>query len=66
MILSNIKYATFGNKGIFCQNLSNLSKLTKSLENEKHHIDIGFRQESSKSTETEKQKAMKIDKDFSM
>ena len=23
MILSNIKYATFGNKGIFCQNLSN-------------------------------------------
>ena len=44
----------------------NLPKLTKSLENEKHHIDIGFRQESSKSTEAEKQKAMKIDKDFSM
>ena len=44
----------------------NLPKLTKSLENEKHHIDIGFRQESSKSAEAEKQKAMKIDKDFSM
>ena len=44
----------------------NLTKLTKSLANEKHYIDIGFKEEYTKSTKAEKQQAMKIDKDFSM
>ena len=44
----------------------NLTKLTKSLENEKHYIHIGFKEEYSKSTKSEKQQAMKIDKGLSM
>ena len=44
----------------------NLTKLTKSLANEKHYIDIGFKEEYSKSTKAEKQQAIKIDKGFSM
>lgn len=41
----------------------NLTKLTKSLANEKHYIDIGFKEEYSKPT---KQQEIKIDKGFSM
>ena len=44
----------------------NLTTLTKSLANEKHYIDIGFKEEYSKSTKDEKQQAIKIDKGFSM
>ena len=42
------------------------AQLTKSLANEKHYIDIGFKEEYSKSTKAEKQQAIKIDKGFSM
>ena len=43
----------------------NLPKLTKSIENYKHDIDIRQKEEYEKSSKQEKQSEIKIDKDFS-
>ena len=44
----------------------NLPKLTKSIANYKHDIDIRQKEEYGKSSKQEKQSEIKIDKDFSM
>ena len=43
-----------------------LTKLTKSIENYKHDIDIRPKEEYGKSSKQEKQSEIKIDKGFSM
>ena len=43
-----------------------LTKLTKSIENYKHDIDIRQKEECGKSSKQEKQSDIKIDKGFSM